>query len=156
MASPLPPFPLPTPHQPLCIEGQNEQVTFDGTWITIQRRGEPVRPSDRRAHVQDVTAIDVRPSRFTSGQFRVEITSSDGRRARAELAVSFRNGRQEDFYRLGATLEAARAGVLAPPPPPPPAAAPDPGDELRRLWQLVQVGQLSKEEFEEAKRRLFT
>ena len=157
VASPLP-FPLPTPHQPLRIEGQSEQVTFDGTWITIQRRGEPVRPSDRRAHVQDVTAIEVKPSRLTSGQFRIEITSSDGRRQRAELAVAFRSGRQDDFVRLGATLEAVRAGTLAPSPPPPPPSvpsAPDPGDELRRLWQLVQVGQLSKEEFEEAKRRLF-
>ena len=155
MASPQP-FPLPTPHQPLRVEGQSEQITFDGTWITVQRRGEPVRPGDRRAHIQDVTAIEVKPARITSGQFRVELTSSDGRRARAELAVSFRNGRQDDFIRLAATLDAARAGALAPPPPVPPPSAPDPGEELRRLWQLAQTGQLSKEEFEEAKRRLFS
>ncbi|SHN43752.1 hypothetical protein SAMN05443668_109326 [Cryptosporangium aurantiacum] len=137
------------------VLGQSEQITFDGTWVTVHRKGEPVRPGDRRVHVQDIISMELKTSRFSGGQFTIEVAGPDGLRPIAELTVAFRGGRQDDFARLRAFVEASRAAALAQHQQPAAPAPPDPADELRRLWQLVQVGQLSKEEFEEAKRQLF-
>ncbi|GAA3392620.1 hypothetical protein [Cryptosporangium minutisporangium] len=154
MASP-PLFPPPTPRDPLRVLGQSEQITFDGTWVTVHRKGEPVRPGDRRVHVQDILSMELKTARFTGGQFTIEIATPDALRPVAELTVAFRNGRQDDFARLRAFIDAARAAALARQQQQVAPSRPDPAEELRRLWQLVQVGQLSKEEFEEAKRQLF-
>ncbi|TQS44015.1 SHOCT domain-containing protein [Cryptosporangium phraense] len=146
------PSPLsPTPQHPLVVQGRSEQITYDGAWVTIQDPGQPSRPGDRRAPIEDITDVEIKAARFGGRQVRIEYARGSDR---PSLTVAFKGNQQESLAVLVAAINAARDAIHSPRPPVSPAPA-DAGDELRRLWQLVQRGEISREQFEDAKGRLF-
>lgn len=129
------------------VKGVRGQVSFDGTFVTIHRRGFMARATtgkgEKRIPVGSVTSVQWKPAgRLVYGfiQFSlaggIEKQSRFGRQtndaAHDENSVTFRFGQQTAFQSLRDAIEGAiGARHAAPPPPPsqgPPAgwyAAPD-------------------------------
>lgn len=151
-------------------KGNGGQLSFDGTYITIHRKGFAARATvgkgEKRLHVSQISAVQWKPAgMFTSGfiQFTVpggnERRSSFGSQNRDagsdENSVLFTRDQQAAFEQIRAALDAAIATQHAPAPAAPPAA---PGgslaDELTKLGQLVQQGLMTQDEYAQAKARL--
>lgn len=147
--------------------GVNGQVSFDGSFITITRKGLLARATigkgEKRIPIGSVTAVQWKPpGAMVRGfiQFTVpggnEGRSHAGRQtsdaAKDENSVLIDRSQREAFERLREAVEQAIAqrGI-----PTQSAAAPvSVGDELAKLAALHQQGVLSEEEFAAAKARL--
>lgn len=151
-------------------KGNGGQLSFDGAYITIHRKGFIARGTvgkgEKRLHVSQISAVQWKPAGWvTSGfiQFTVpggvERRSSFGSQNRDagsdENSVLFTRDQEPAFEQIRAALDAAIATQHAPAPSAPQAT---PGgslaDELTKLGQLVQQGLMTPDEYAQAKARL--
>jgi hypothetical protein len=153
--------------EPLHAAGQGGQVSFDGQWLTIHRKGFLARATvgkgDKRIPVASVTAVQWKPAGVVvNGYIQFSLGGGSERRAQLgrqtvdaasdENSVVFTKKQQPAFEQVRDAVEAAIGARHAPAPE---AASPaSVADELGKLAALRDQGVLTAEEFEAAKRRL--
>jgi hypothetical protein len=175
--APTPPVPVqppaaaaPAPSQPATVRanGHNGQVEFDGTYVTITRKGFLARASvgkgEKRIPLGAINSVQWKPpGALVNGYIQFETAGGGGTRAafgsqtkqagHDENSVIVTKKQGPEFERLRAAVEQALAARHAPTPvvaPAPPSMA----DELSRLHGLMVQGVISQAEFEQAKARL--
>jgi hypothetical protein len=147
--------------------GHTGQVQYDGTFITIARKGFNARISvgkgEKRIPLASVHGVQWKPAgMLVNGYIQFETSGGGGTRARAgrqtqnavtdENSVVFTRKQMPAFEELRVAVEqgiAARHLTQAPV-----AAAVSLADEVAKLSALVVQGVLSPQEFERAKARL--
>ncbi|MER7251590.1 DUF4429 domain-containing protein [Kribbella sp. NPDC000426] len=143
------------------VKGHNGTVVWDGTFITIRRKGFLARATigkgEKRIPVGSVTAVQWKPAGALVNGF-IQFTLGGGNEARSrfgaqtmdavhdENSVIFVKNQMRAFDALRSEIEQAIAARYAPPVQ---AAAPasDPLAHLRQLAELHAAGVLSDEEF---------
>lgn len=140
--------------------GTDGTVTFDGEWLTIQRRGfmslTKGGRGDTRLNVGQISGVDMKQAGLTAGRFQIlaagAVQRGAGLRASRSdpLTIMFQRGATPAFTELRDVLEAAIADRSRPSPGPAPAGV---ADQLAQLVQLHDTGALSDEEFAAAKAR---
>ncbi|MYQ58952.1 MULTISPECIES: DUF4429 domain-containing protein [unclassified Streptomyces] len=149
--------------------GVGGQVSFDGQYVTITRKGFLARTTvgkgEKRIPLSQISAIQwKRPGPLVNGfvQFTVpggvEARSSFGSQtasaSRDENSVTFDRKRIPEFEALREAVEDAIAALRQPAPQ---GQAPAPlslADELTKLGVLLRDGLLTQEEFDAQKARL--
>ncbi|GAA3207463.1 DUF4429 domain-containing protein [Dactylosporangium siamense] len=149
------------------VRGRNGQIAFDGTYITILRRGLRARVSigkgEKRIPLAAVVSVQWKPAgSLVNGFIQFETAGVGGTRSRAgsqtkqagrdENSVIFTKAQMSAFAELRAAVEralAARHNVV-----PQQAAPVSVADELQKLVALARQGVLSQQEFEAQKARL--
>jgi hypothetical protein len=158
------------PHaQPAAMtaNGHTGQVHFDGTYITITRKGFLARASvgkgEKRIPLGSVSSVQWKPAGgLVNGFIQFEIPGQGGSRsafgkqttdaARDENSVVFTKKQMPEFERLRGVIEQA---IAARHNAPSQTAAPvSVADELAKLAALRDQGLLSPQEFEQQKARL--
>ena len=152
--------------EPIMASGVNGQVSFDGNFITITRKGLMARATvgkgEKRIPIGSVTAVQWKPpGAMVRGfiQFTVpggnEGRSHAGRQtvdaAKDENSVIVDRSHKQAFEALRAAVEQAIAQRGLPAPAAAPASV---GDEIAKLAALRDQGSLSEDEFAAAKARL--
>ncbi|EDY46094.2 DUF4429 domain-containing protein [Streptomyces sp. SPB074] len=147
--------------------GVGGQVSFDGQYVTITRRGFLARATvgkgEKRIPLSQISAIQwKRPGPLVNGfiQFTVpggvEARSSFGSQtssaSRDENSVTFDKKRIPEFEALREAVEGAIAALRQPAPQAQPTLSP--ADELAKLGALLRDGLLTREEFDAQKARL--
>lgn len=147
--------------QPLHIIGRNGQITFDGFYLTLHRKGFLGRASigkgEKRIPLSSITAVQWKPAGPVMNgfiQFTVpggnEVRSQAGRQTRDaghdENSVLFTRQQMPGFERLRAAVEQAIGAAAHPVQQ---QAAPD----LGKLAELHAAGVLTDAEFTAAKAR---
>ncbi len=148
----------------LQVKGVNGVVTFDGSFVTIERKGlarATIGKGTKRIPVASITAVQWKqPGALVNGfiQFTlgggVERRSSFGSQTfdagKDENSVIMTKKQGPEFEALRAAVEAAIAAHHAPSAPAAPASG---AEEVARLADLHERGILSDEEFTAAKAR---
>ena len=144
-------------------------VEFDGEFVSIGHGGATrllAGSGVKRMHVGQIGAVNLKPAGIlTNGYVQFAVSGSPDLRSRAGRqtfdaaadanSVVFRRGQQSAFEALVKEVEAAIARLRqAPQQPATQGPAPDVADQLTRLWQLVQAGAVTQQEFEAEKARL--
>jgi hypothetical protein len=147
-------------------KGYSGQVQFDGTYITIHRKGmigrSTVGRGDKRIPLAAVVGVQWKPATtLFVGFIQFETAGQGGTRSRFghqtqgalqdENSVVFRKGALPQFERLRAAVEEALAARHNGQPAGPPASV---ADDLAKLGALLRQGLLTPSEFEAAKARL--
>jgi hypothetical protein len=137
--------------------GVNGQITIDGHWLTIERKGFRGRvghsKGDRRIPLGSITAVQVRPAgSVANGFIRFTVPGSPELRgglqnaSKDENAVIFTKKQADDFERVRLAVEdyivAQRSGGTAV------AAAPDIPEQIKKLGELRDQGLLTDDQFE--------
>jgi hypothetical protein len=150
------------------IKGYNGQVSFDGQYVTITRRGFLARTSvgkgEKRLHVGQISAVQWKPAgAMINGfiQFTVpggnERRSAFGRQttdaAHDENSVIFTRKQMPDFERLRAALDEAIGRYHAPQQR---AHHDSVSDELAKLAALRDQGVITEADFQAGKSRLLS
>jgi Domain of unknown function (DUF4429)/Short C-terminal domain len=151
----------------MATEGHNGQVNFDGTFVTITRKGFLARASigkgEKRIPLTSITAVQIKPAGSMVNGF-IQFSLPGGNEGRSkfgsqtmdaskdENTVLFTKKQQADFEQLRDEIE--RAIVARHAPAVPSAAAPDLADQLGKLAALRDGGILTDEEFAVQKARL--
>jgi Domain of unknown function (DUF4429)/Protein of unknown function (DUF2510) len=138
-------------------KGVNGTISFDGTTVTIDRKGffgrTTIGKGTKSIPVRSITAVQWKPAGLTAGAIQLtlsggtEVRSRFGRQARDamndENSVAFHRHRQSDFERvrdavqeaIAAPAQAAPAGPMPAPQGPPPGWYVDPqGSGSQRWW----------------------
>lgn len=146
-------------------KGVNGQVSFDGSIVTISRKGVMARTTvgkgDKRIPVSSITAVEWKPpSALIRGFIGFTIPggnenrSTFGKRtvdaAKDENSVVVGKSHVEEFDVLRAAIEAALAGQTAPQS----TGGGSMADELKKLADLRTAGVLSDAEFDTQKAHL--
>jgi hypothetical protein len=158
----------PTDEQPsddavIYAKGVNGQITIDGHWLTIERKGwgrVGHSKGDRRIPLASITAVQVRPAgSFANGFIRFSVPGSPELRGglnnagKDENAVIFTKKHSDDFEKVRLAVEdyivAQRSG-------PAPAAQPDIAEQIKKLGVLREQGLVTDEEFEAKKDELLS
>jgi len=156
--------PVPSPDSAaLRVKGHNGQITIEGDWLTIERKGlgrMGHSKGDRRIPLASITAVQMRPAgAFANGFLKFTVPGSPELRGglnaagKDENAVIYRKSQQEEFNRVRERVEAYIAQRNAPQPAAAPAQ-PDVTDQLKKLGELRDAGVLTNEEFETKKAEL--
>jgi hypothetical protein len=150
------------------VRGQNGQVVFDGTYVTIRRKGfiarNTIGKGEKRIPVGSIVSVQWKPaSAVFRGFIQFETAGVGGTRSRAgsqthdalrdENSVVFTKPQMAAFAALRAAVEQALAERHNPQrmhQQPAPSIA----DELAKLAALMQQGVISRQEFDEQKARL--
>jgi hypothetical protein len=148
------------------VAGQGGQVSFDGQFVTIHRKGFLARTNvgkgEKRIPTSSIMAVQWKPAGpIINGFIQFTVPGGNERRskfgsqttdaAHDENSVVFTRKQMPEFEKLRAVVE----GAIAQRGMPAPSAAPvDAADQIARLAQLHQSGALSDEEFTSAKARL--
>ncbi|MEU6280909.1 DUF4429 domain-containing protein [Streptomyces sp. NPDC047028] len=142
-------------------KGYNGQVSFDGEYVTINRKGFLARASVgkgvKRIHVSQITAVQWKPPGvFVNGFIQFTVPGGVERRSafggqtpsaiKDENTVIVTKKQVPAFEELRAAVDGAIAQQHKP--------APSLADELAKLQQLVDGGALSPDEYAAAKARL--
>jgi hypothetical protein len=137
--------------------GVNGQITINGDWLTIERKGFFGRvghsKGDRRIPLASITAVQVRPAgSVANGFIRFTVPGSPELRgglqnaSKDENAVIFKKSQADDFERVRLAVEhyiiAKHSGGA------PIAAAPDIPEQIKKLGELREQGLLTDEQFE--------
>jgi len=150
------------------VSGHGGQVTFDGDFVTILRKGFLARATvgkgEKRIPLASITAVQWKPAgAMTNGFIQFTVPGGNETRSRFgsqtssasqdENSVVFTKAQMPDFDKLRSAIEQAisqrnRGGGPAV------ASAPSAADQLAQLAQLHQSGALSDTEFAAAKARL--
>jgi hypothetical protein len=145
-------------------KGVNGQVTFDGSFVTITRKGFAARATvgkgEKRIPVASIAAVQWKaPGAMTRGFIQFTVPGGSERRsqfgsqttdaAKDENSVLVAKGQVAEFEALREAIEGALASPAA-------SAAPalSVGDELRKLAELRDAGALTDEEFNAQKAKL--
>lgn len=153
------------------VKGVNGQVSFDGTFVTIYRKGFVARGTvgkgEKRIPLASITAVQWKPAAMVNGfiQFTVpggnEGRSTFGRQTtdatKDENSIVFNRSQMSTFAGLREAIESAIAARFESRDDH--RSAPEPGtvstaDELTKLASLHAQGVLTAEEFSAAKARL--
>jgi hypothetical protein len=147
-------------------KGYSGSVTFDGTYITIHRKGvigrATVGRGDKRIPLAALVSVQWKPATtLFTGFIQFETAGQGGTRSRFghqaqgalqdENSVVFHKGATPQFERLRAAVEDALAVRHNGQQSGAPASV---ADELAKLAGLLQQGLLTRHEFEAAKTRL--
>jgi hypothetical protein len=153
----------------LLVKGHTGQISFDGTWVTIHRKGGLARMSvgkgEKRLPVSSITAVQWKPAgamvngfiQFTvpgGNESRSRMGSQTTDAARDENSVVFTKKQMPDFEVLRASIETAiatPATALSAA-----AAAPDALEQLRKLAELRDAGIVSAAEFDAKKTEILS
>ena len=144
--------------------GSDGQVSFDGEWLSISRKGffGTVLKGGRgelRLHVGQITGIDLKAPGMTSGRFTVlaagAVNRAAGSRAHRDdlMTVLFSGRRRDEFGRMRDEVLRAIAARSQPQIPQQPGGG-DIAGQLRQLADLHAAGALSEAEYAAAKQRL--
>lgn len=155
--------------EPIVAAGVNGQVSFDGSWVTITRKGMLARATvgkgEKRIPISLIAAVQWKPPgplvrgfiAFTvpgGNESRSRFGHQTTDAAKDENAVVISSGQKEEFEALRAAVEAAISAHHAPPVLSQVRASASVGDELAKLVALRDQGVLNGEEFDAAKARL--
>lgn len=155
---------------PLSARGQNGTLLFDGTFVTIQRKGflarSTVGKGEKRIPIGSIAALQVKPPGLMVNGF-VQLTVPGGNEQRSKLgrqtfnavhdenSVIVTKGQFEKFRPLIEAIESAIAQHQHSPITNEPAeTAASVADELKKLVELRDSGALNEGEFEALKSRL--
>jgi hypothetical protein len=149
------------------IKGHGGQVTFDGDFVTIHRKGFLARANvgkgEKRIPLASITAVQWKPAgAMVNGFIQFTVPGGNERRsgfghqttdaAHDENSVVFTRPQMPQFERLRAAVEQAiveRSRGFATHAAPATAA-----DQIAQLAQLHQTGALSADEFAAAKAKV--
>lgn len=149
------------------VKGHGGQITFDGQYVTITRKGFLARATigkgEKRLHISQISAVQWKPAGFAVNGFiqftvpggierRSKRGSQTTQAAKDENSVVFTKAQQSSFEKLRAALDQAIAAHHTGGGQP--QAAPSVADELAKLHGLVQAGVLTQADFDAAKARL--
>lgn len=152
----------------LFAKGHNGQITIEGDWLTIGRKGLGRlghSKGDRRIPLAQITAVQVRSAGpFANGFIKFSIPGSPELRGGLQAATSDENAviftkkQQPEFEAVRAYVErylttrystqSSRAQTTTP--------TADPIEQLRKLAELRDAGVLTPEEFEAKKAELLS
>ncbi|WP_030593770.1 DUF4429 domain-containing protein [Streptomyces globisporus] len=150
------------------VSGQGGQITFDGQYVTISRKGFLARATlgkgEKRLHISQISAIQWKPAgplvngfiQFTvpgGNELRGKLGSQTSNAAKDENSVIFTKKQMPQFEKLRAELDAAITAQHAPQQTGPAPSA-SLADELTKLASLRDQGILTPAEFEQQKARL--
>lgn len=152
------------------VTGQGGQITFDGQYVTITRKGFLARAThgkgEKRLHISQISAVQWKPAgamvngfiQFTvpgGNEVRGRMGSQTSNAAKDENSVIFTKAQMPEFEKLRATLDAAIVAQHTPQQAAP-ASSGSLADELAKLAGLRDQGILSPAEFEQQKARLLS
>lgn len=150
------------------VTGQGGQITFDGQYVTITRKGFLARAThgkgEKRLHISQISAVQWKPAgalvngfiQFTvpgGNEVRGRMGSQTSNAAKDENSVIFTKAQMPEFEKLRAELDNAIVAQHAPQHTGP-APSVSLADELAKLAGLRDQGILSPAEFEQQKARL--
>jgi Domain of unknown function (DUF4429)/Short C-terminal domain len=148
-------------------KGRGGQMSFDGDFVTIHRRGFLARmgqgKGDKRIPVASITSVDMKPAGAVMNGFialtlagAIEGKSSFGDRsfkaAKDPNSVMFTKKQEPESAELRTEIEATIAARNAPQPAA--AASADPVAQLAQLAAMHDAGSLTDEEFAQMKAQL--
>lgn len=154
------------------VKGHNGQITFDGQYVTITRRGILARTSvgkgEKRFHISQISSVQWKPAGpFVNGFIAFSAAGGNERRSKFgsqtysavtdENSVLFTTRQKTAFEELRKAVEGAianhhtSAAPAAPPGPPPSASI---ADELAKLAALRDQGVITDAEFQQQKQWL--
>jgi hypothetical protein len=149
----------------LSAKGLDGQLTLDGDWLTISRKGGLAKlghglAGEKRVLVTNITAVRLKAAGLTSGYLQISMMGSvDARKGgvleagRDENSVTFSKRQQGAFEAIRSQLEERMSsGVGGPSSVAQPTS--DLADQLRKLAGLRDEGILSEEEFAAQKAKL--
>lgn len=156
----------------ISVKGVNGTVSFDGSFITIDRKGAMARTTvgkgDKRIPIGSVTAVQWKPPGVTTRGY-IQFTLGGGNEKRSQFgratidaakdenSVLVAKSHKKEFEELRDAIEAAIAALHqtpAPPPPTPSVASPSRVEQLRELAELRDSGVLTEDEFAAEKARV--
>jgi Domain of unknown function (DUF4429)/Short C-terminal domain len=141
------------------IKGVNGQITIEGDWLTIERKGFFGRighsKGDKRIPLASITAVQMRPAgSLANGFIRFTIPGSPelrgglGNAQKDENAVIFKKNQAKEFEQLRTDVEQYIAshhqGSTR-------ATEPDIPAQIEKLGQLRDQGLITADEFEAKK-----
>ncbi|WP_033216616.1 DUF4429 domain-containing protein [Kitasatospora phosalacinea] len=144
-------------------KGYNGQVTFDGEYITITRKGFLARTSvgkgEKRIHISHITAVQWKPpGKLVNGFIQFTVPGGTERRSgfgnqtnsaiHDENSVIVMKNQAAAFEELREAVDEAIVRQHRPVP------TDSLADELTKLQQLADSGALSAQEYESAKARI--
>ncbi|MFD7731275.1 DUF4429 domain-containing protein [Kitasatospora phosalacinea] len=144
-------------------KGNTGQVTFDGEYVTITRKGFRARMTvgkgEKRIHVSQITAVQWKPPGMLVNGFiqftvpggierRSGFGSQTGSAAEDENSVLFLKNQAPAFEELREAVDEAIARQHRP------ASSDSLADELAKLQHLADTGALSAQEYDAAKARI--
>lgn len=160
----------------LIVQGYNGTVSFDGDFVTIQRKGAFARltigKGDKRIPVSSISSVQWKPpGAMVNGFISFSLAGGNEKQSRFgsqtsaaandENSVIVSKKQGPDFERLRAAIEQAIAErgrpaqqVIMQSPVAP--AAPSPIEQLRQLGELHQAGVVTDEEFATKKAELLS
>lgn len=154
------------------VKGHTGQIQFDGTYVTITRRGFLARAGvgkgEKRLHIAQISGVQWKPAGGMVNGFiqftvpgGVERRSAFGKQttdaARDENSVVFTRAQMPAFAHLRQEIDNAIARQHQPQQPmymPPPVQQPNTADQIGQLWALHQQGAITIQEFEAQKARI--
>lgn len=149
------------------VKGHNGQITFDGQYVTITRRGFLARTSvgkgEKRIHISQISSVQWKPAGpFVNGFIQFATAGGNERRSKFgsqtssaihdENSVIFTTKHRAAFEELRKHIEAAIAAHHTPAAPA--AAAGSVADEITKLAALRDQGAITEAEFQQQKQRL--
>lgn len=143
----------------LSAKGQNGVVTFDGQFVTIERKGFLAASTQgrgtKRIPISQITAVQVKPAgRVTQGFISFTIGGSTEKKSRAgrQSQDAFQDENSLVFlYKSNGDVDALRAAVESAIAAGPVTAAPTAIDQISKLAELHATGVLTDSEFAAAK-----
>jgi hypothetical protein len=152
----------------LFAKGHNGQITIEGDWLTIGRKGLGRlghSKGDRRIPLTQITAVQVRPAGpIANGFIKFSLPGSPELRGglsnatQDENAVIFTRKQQPEFEAVRAYVERYLTARYSTQPShaqtTTTSATADPMEQLRKLGELRDAGVLTPEEFETKKAEL--
>lgn len=156
------------------VKGHNGQITFDGQYVTITRRGFLARTTvgkgEKRFHISQISSVQWKPAGpFVNGFIAFSAAGGNERRSRFgsqtasavndENSVLFTTRQKTAFEELRKHVEAAIAAHHTPGAAAhrtPGAAAPTASvaDEISKLAALRDQGAITDTEYQQQKQRL--
>lgn len=141
-------------------------VEFDGQFVSIGHGGLSrlvVGKGVKRIHIGQIASVQIKPAGpFVNGFIQFATAGGNERRSQFgrqtsdavsdENSVVFRRGQQKQFEEIRRAIEYEISRLHAPQQPGPPAS--DVAGQLAQMWQLVQAGAMTQQEFEQQKARL--
>jgi hypothetical protein len=140
-------------------KGHNGQITIEGDWLTIDRKGLGRighSKGNKRIAIGQIIAVKMRPAGRLANGFihfstpgRDELKGGLSAANKDDNSVIFTRGQQADFDAVREHIEnyiAARSGA--------PSAPADPSEQIRKLGQLRDEGLLTEDEFQAKKTQL--
>ncbi|MYU20788.1 DUF4429 domain-containing protein [Streptomyces sp. SID8352] len=154
------------------VKGHTGQVTFDGQYVTITRRGLVARTTvgrgEKRFHISQISSVQWKPAGLFFNGF-IQFAAAGGNERRSQFgsqtadavtdenSVVFTVRQKTAFEGLRKAIEDAIAAHHTPSSPALPHAPSRPAsiaDELAKLATLRDQGALTEAEFQQQKQRL--